>query len=507
MNYMMSTSPKALITVHDNRFDNNSELRFEVQDGNAALEGDDAPANGKCIRLSPEHFKLLSILNTTVGSLQNVDGYSALLYPMDIGSVYGHSFEKEKILEVVTLPGGKFRLDTYNMMGYIGCRDQKGNELQVRIRSRFDKGTDDYFMHYLLREVGVVNLVDMRTDADEDDIFSFLMFFFPQLLKEALNQGLYKEYVRHHYNDPNVRGPISVTRHLKDNSPFVGKVAYSTREHSYNNPVTQLIRHTIEFIRKDTLGETVLNLDRETRQCVEMIENSTPDYNPAMLAQILEKNQATLKHPYFTAYEPLRKLCVQILREEKVRYSIDDNSSIQIFGVLFDGAWLWEAYLATLLEPVGYTHPDNGLSTNGIPLCKTGGKRYPDFFRIDKGDVLDAKYRSFQPLENSSTWWSSDRIRDSIHQLVTYMYLLGSPHGALLYPSQQKDSDDVEPRRPAQGELASPYSGAIDLFGLEIPSKCDSFDDFCEKMRENESRFLSDMKKTADSGGATDQNA
>ena len=39
----------------------------------------------------------------------------------------------------------------------------------------------------------------------------------------------------------------------KKNIPFMGKIAYTTREHSYNNNLTQLVRHTIEYIKTHPL--------------------------------------------------------------------------------------------------------------------------------------------------------------------------------------------------------------------------------------------------------------
>lgn len=44
------------------------------------------------------------------------------------------------------------------------------------------------------------------------------------------------------------------------NIPFNGKVACKTREHSYNNFTTELIRHTIEFIKASEFGSAILEI-------------------------------------------------------------------------------------------------------------------------------------------------------------------------------------------------------------------------------------------------------
>lgn len=83
---------------------------------------------------------------------------------------------------------------------------------------------------------------------------------FPKFLNEALSQGLYKEYKRNEYNDANVRGTIDINRHLRSNMPFNGRVAYRTREFSHDNHVTELIRHTIDYISKSRFGRTLLEM-------------------------------------------------------------------------------------------------------------------------------------------------------------------------------------------------------------------------------------------------------
>ena len=39
-----------------------------------------------------------------------------------------------------------------------------------------------------------------------------------------------------------------------------------------------------------------------------------------------------------------------------MKYGRDDD---EIYGVLFDGAWLWEEYLNTFLADIGFEHPRN----------------------------------------------------------------------------------------------------------------------------------------------------
>ena len=142
-----------------------------------------------------------------------------------------------------------------NVMGFLGCGDER-----LIIESRFSGESKDYFFQYLLESVlDFPNIVELVSDANQDNrLFSFLLFLFPYYLKTAMRKGLFKEYVRHRYNDINVKGSIDIQRHIEKNTPFIGNTAYSQREFSYDNSLMELVRHTIEFIKRKPYGNTLL---------------------------------------------------------------------------------------------------------------------------------------------------------------------------------------------------------------------------------------------------------
>jgi len=111
---------------------------------------------------------------------------------------------------------------TSNVMGFLGYGDER-----LAISSRFSGAGDDFFLWYLLEQVcGFKNIVDLRSDADQDNrLFSFLLFLFPYYLRKATRKGLFKKYIRREYNDGHVKGSINIPRHIKDNTPCIGSVA------------------------------------------------------------------------------------------------------------------------------------------------------------------------------------------------------------------------------------------------------------------------------------------
>lgn len=416
--------------------------------------------------------------------------------------VFPHSLElsKDRIdeLELIHLTGSRDLLKdccikTGNLMGFIGVGRTK-----ISITSRFAKNTetsDDYFLHYLLQKVLCLNLVNFNYSTSDFGEFDLLIYMFPMLLKKAFSQGLIKQYITNYKNDSNVKGTIDVTRHIQSNIPFNGRIAYKNRDYSNDNSMTELIRHTIELIKTKENGFNILSSDFETANCVRIIIEATPSYNKNTIGKVINDNLRPIKHPYYTEYETLQKLCLQILRYEKVNYSQNDKEA---YGVLFDGAWLWEEFLATFLtkKPLQFIHPENKLKKNGI-LVYTGNVRYPDFYRghqstpemMEGNFVLDAKYKHLDYVDGNSL--KSSFSREDLHQLITYLYILPAKFGALIYPLDKNTTSDGE----ATKRVLKGYGGSIWTLGIKIPQNCISLVDFSIKMDKSVREVKNIIKK------------
>lgn len=174
-----------------------------------------------------------------------------------------------------------WKIRTGNIMGFVG-----NDNVHLRIHSRFDdisneggKEPKGNFLYYMLSKVLNINLTSLETTTStKDSILNLLFMFFPKVLKEALAQGLYKEYRYFQYNDDRVRGAIEVSRFIREDIPFRGKIAYRTRELSHNNNLLHLVRHTIEYLRSNSFGRRILNNDLDTRNAILQVVNVTPDY-------------------------------------------------------------------------------------------------------------------------------------------------------------------------------------------------------------------------------------
>lgn len=373
--------------------------------------------------------------------------------------VFSNNKECFNNVNVINLKNNK--ITTNNLMGFIGL-----NKTELTIESRFSSNHKDYFLHYMLQKVYSINLFKLKHSSSSEQIFDFLLYVFPYYLKKAMRQGLFKEYKNKDYNQSNIKGAINIAKHIKTNIPFRGNVAYSTREQSFDNKVTQLIRHTIEFIKRQKLAKTILSYDIETQQNISIICHVTATYQKHDRTTVINQNLRPIVHPYFSDYTELQRICLQILRFEGLKYGQEKD---KIYGILFDGSWLWEEYVYTILKEIGFTHPRNDIAKDAISLFndRKGYKRYPDFWK--KGFIIDAKYKRI-----------NKRIdREDMHQIITYMYVKKASLGGFIYPIAENSSiKDIE---FIEGSLNG-YGGVVKKWGVPIPSKYHDFGDFCKSI-------------------------
>lgn len=404
---------------------------------------------------------LKKLAEPTIANLCLEEHPNLLIFPQDI-NVYGDNIGNSHIFDV---KGEKMM--TGNIMGFIGCGNTK-----VSISSRFAQEKNDYFLHYMLRKVLAINLFDLQFNSDEESIFDFLIYLFPTFLKRAMQQGLYREYQTRKYNDANVKGRIDISRHIRQNIPFAGKIAYTSREYAQDNHLTQLIRHTIDYISHHKYSGNILHNDDDTSDAVKAICQATESYNRNERQSVINQNLRPISHPYYSEYRRLQQLCLQILRQEEMKYGRDND---EIYGVLFDGAWLWENYMNTIMPKLGFIHADNNLRKNGITLFKGGGStRFPDFYKDDF--VIDAKYKR---LSGKSVL---EVDRDDIHQVITYMYRLKAQYGGFAVPWNSLDK--WSERRELLG-----YGGWMNVYGVIVDHQVTNFKEYVALMEKNEIDF------------------
>ena len=404
------------------------------------------------------------LLDRTLDNLSQED--SIFIFPNDLKN--SPDLDKEqKILETVNQ-----KIKTGNVIGFLGCGQER-----LTISSRFSSKSDDYFLHYLLQKVLNINLTRLDVGlSSEERLYQLLIYLFPKYLEATMRKGLYKEYQRFFHNDSHVKGVLDVGNHLKKNLPFTGSIAYTTREFTYDNPLMQLIRHTIEYIKNQKSFGVLLDSNREN---MTEITRATPAYKLADRAKIIRMNKIKpIRHAYFREYRKLQELCLMILSREKHGLG---HQAQRVHGILFDVAWLWEEYVHTLL-PKDFIHPRNKEKKGGISVFSCGKRKvYPDFYNRELKTVLDAKYKKLEDTEEGIN-------REDLFQLISYSYILEAEKAGLVFPSKHKVVDNEI------GKLAG-YGALLKKLSIHIPQNASSYNEFCEMMESSEAIFKRNIDK------------
>lgn len=426
-------------------------------------------------------YELYDISGKKISDLKNQDGF--LIYCNE--DKLKDDVEKNSIF---TISGDK--LTTYNIAGFIGTK-----HTFLTIRSRFAKeNRDDYFLHYMLQKVFNINISTLEHSTDRNKAFQFLPYLFKYYFLQAMSQGLYKKYVWNKYNDSKVKGTIDIARHIKHNFIFTGNIAYNVREHSYDNNINQLIRHTIEYISNLKMFSMMLEND-DMIDLVQDIRSITPTYSEKNRQQVINNNLKSDIHPYYSEYEPLRQICLQILMEDdELKYGRTEN---KIYGILFDAAWLWEEYLNTLIKEIdsSFIHTRNKEGFGMIKMLKDMDNNkdcwhaYPDFYSKESGIVMDAKYKHAKEIK--------DIARDDRMQIISYMHILGAATGVFLYPTD-KESDKENKHNILSGKLNIPDKNTdeyIYQYSFKIPQgEINSMQDFIDEIEKSEIKFKEYLK-------------
>lgn len=363
-----------------------------------------------------------------------------------------------------------------NVMGYLGV----GNEY-LTIESRFSTGGNDYFFQYILNKVfDFPNFIDLMSSVGQDEkLFTLIMFLFPYYLKHALRKGVFKSYTCNKYNDENVKGRIDISRHIRKNTPFIGDVAYSRREYSFDNYLMELVRHTIEYIKSKSYGYKLLSKVKEE---VKIIVNATSEYTYEKRNMVIEENSKNIiRHAYYHEYRMLQKLCLMILKVEKHSFYFGKQ---RIYGILFDGSWLFEEYINLIIGNKFY-HPMNKSGLGRQYLFEGNiGMIYPDFISKDADNriIADAKYK---PVDNIGN-------KDFL-QIIAYIMRFDSKKGIFIYPEIDDNSTlnlNLNSGLTYENNVMKREDTVIIKYGIKIPKYANSYIDFVEKIYLEEKELI-----------------
>ncbi len=441
---------------------------------------DNSPHSGW---LPYEHLTTLALLGKRNLAELLADGH-VLFCPSDAAELLPQD-GAEPIFALEPLEDNRWCVRTSNLVGFLEC-----NGLTISIGSRFDpEDSSSFFLPYLIART--LHIPPLELDWEQVSAYDLLPLLFPAALTRALGSGLFKQYQRVSTNGSCFKGSLAVAAHLKRNlasglvsgRAFGRKVTSVSSQLSADNAVTQLVRHTIELIRSKPALAPLLAVNASVVSAVRQIELATPSFRSSALVSVVKANREPCSCP---AYQQLQQLCLKLLTAFDPSLSLSQDPD-QVYGVLFDISYLWEEYLATVLEPQGFEHPRNKAGLGALYLDRNQSfLAYPDFYRLSSDStvaepradlVLDAKFKRYDTYAPA---------RDDIVQMLMYLHVLKAPRAFLLCPTQR--ADPLESHYEFCG-----LGGTVDVAFLPIPAQAESFADFCTQMAQAEAELLASL--------------
>ena len=174
-----------------------------------------------------------------------------------------------------------------------------------------------------------------------------------------------------------------------------------------------------------------------------------------------------------------------ILQNQKHKFG---DGHRKVYGILFDGAWLWEEYINSLIGDMFY-HPMNKSGTGKQKLFNGGiGSIYPDFIGKNPADrvIADAKYK---PIDNIGN-------KDYL-QVLAYMFRFDSKRGYYLYPDSTESGDKclmMNEGSTYERNVSARKDICITKLGLRVPSESLNYNEFTKQINHSEKEFINTIK-------------
>lgn len=377
-------------------------------------------------------------------------------------------------------------------------------DITLEIRSRFDKpGKPNFLMTMLSEAMTGVAESDDRTNTvkryEEDDIKVMdvlTVYLFRKAVNKAYQSGLYRTYVRREHNDEKLRGAIDFARHIRLNyGKNSSNIAYTTRERTEDNPINRLIAYAWQHLKRESLEATELmsSIDSDEQAMFEMAISEINGHVGQLTANVqgcIAENQRSITSPFYSGYEELRILCLDILRDEARGTIFGSGNGEEASGILFYIPDLWERFLENRLrqklkgsgikleaqkQQLYYSLPGRDINGGCLPQYDLYGKESrPDYVFYKSGEpffILDAKFRKFEPFSFAvhkdrgmlgrlsdddprsklyAPWVFSpgrasgdDESSGDFDKVLRDMAVFGAHAGAVIYPVSKAVSEDL----------------------------------------------------------------
>jgi len=338
--------------------------------------------------------------------------------------------------------------------------------ITLRIHSRFDKGNNKgLFLMYMFEKGAVARgrlYENMDIIGSQINCWDLMLAVtFTEQLHEAMKKGLFRQYRDYARNDARLRGKIDIARHLRENPVFNGKVSYTAREYTVDNPINILILRAYHHLKSKYpfLLRSLIGSSEVVKQGIRTLEAEVENWQIGTDHAVLLRTKRKVANAVYRAYEPLRKTAHAILTKMGVNV-FSQSGGEPVSGLLINLPALWEEFLYyTAIRD--YADLSGPYAQESFRVIGVRDVR-PDFLiptlldenpDIDEPEqlydmVLDAKYKAAwgqtclsgtdddtKKLRNTA--WL--KVRNDVFQILAYALAFDCRYCGVIFPISAKD--------------------------------------------------------------------
>lgn len=383
--------------------------------------------------LTPSYSKAKNVtdLRLTLGEFFAAKKESRLF------SFFGNDDEKrnhkngdDELIVEITHREDKPYIQTGNYLGKF-----RHGGVDFEIASRFGEA----FLKRMLNFANDVYLDDVDVFGERSNIPDFsrfiLYYLFVQSLEKAYLLGLPRTYQSVQHHEMRLKGRLDINRFIKQDIPFVGKIASVSRELCEVQEIVDVLHKAVALIERDgnAMTKNITHIKPHLR------EAKSGGY---VSGQTIVKAQSSkaLLNSIFVPYKKVLRYAEYIIRLNGLQESATANKDLY-FGFLVNVAELFEIYVTKLLQREFLDWSVS--SPRDIELYSKqfyARKIIPDIV-MQRGNevvVFDTKYKRML-YRGKGQNGMGDVDRDDFFQINTYMSYYQQQGktllcGGLLYP-------------------------------------------------------------------------
>lgn len=353
--------------------------------------------------------------------------------------------------------------------------------VRLLIRPRF--GTT--FLCHMLEEIYNFKMPESAMQHGDGVVWNkFYQLILRQLwiakFAKADKYGLPRQTVKRTHQGMQIRGHLNVRKSIL---PFFTKkeVVSEYREKEVDDMIGRIV-----YKAYDILADKETGLRNLPPQVQESINDLYSRYHGEQI-KITEHDYQSIRYKsIYVSWKPLVDFSWQIIKHRG--YNPEQSIDEQGYGLFFDMAEIWEAYIGKLLEKdfMHCTERNSNIRLFENEEEKQFQRIIPDYLSRDWTNekakaVGDAKYMNLAGKEILQ----GEQTYSVYYKTIMYMYRFNSQKGFIFYPMDPNESENKELVQPFT--IAGEKKGQFYKVGLRLPQNDDK--DYVSKLKAAEGEF------------------